>query len=261
MSRQDEIVGERLKKIKELRAQGINPYPYSYKPEHSSSQLQEKYKAIPSGEKTKEKVKIAGRVMTVRDIGKIIFATVLDGSGKMQIVMQDGETPAEVMKFFKKYADEGDFFGFEGILFRTQRGELSVLVKHTELLSKSLLPLPEKWHGLQDKEERYRKRYLDLLMNPEVKQVFLQREKITEAIREFLKGRGFNEVDTPYLQTIYGGAEARPFKTHINALNMDLFLAISPELYLKRLIVGGFERVFAVSRNFNAGALPGIRRL
>ncbi|MCU0642290.1 MAG: lysine--tRNA ligase [archaeon] len=250
MSRQDEIVGERLRKIKELRAQGINPYPYSYKPEHSSLDLQEKYKAVKSGEKTKEQAKIAGRVMTIRDIGKIIFASVLDGSGRMQIVMQDGETPAEVMKFFKKYGDEGDFFGFEGHLFRTQRGELSILVKKTELLSKSLLPLPEKWHGLQDKEERYRKRYLDLLMNPEVKNVFLQREKIMEAIREFLKSRGFNEVDTPYLQAIYGGAEARPFKTHLNALNMELFLAISPELYLKRLIVGGFDKVFSIARNF-----------
>lgn len=250
MSRQDEILNERLRKIKELRAQKVEPYPHSYKPKNLASELQEKFKKLKHGGKTREQVKIAGRIMAIRDIGKIIFAVIQDGSGKIQATLQEKETPASTINFFKKYADEGDFFGFEGIIFRTQRGELSLLVKKLELLSKSLLPLPEKWHGLQDKEERYRKRYLDLLMNPEVKEVFIKREKIIDVIREFLKARGFIEVDTPYLQTIYGGAEAQPFKTHLNALKMDLYLAISPELYLKRLTVGGLDRVFTIARNF-----------
>jgi lysyl-tRNA synthetase class 2 len=250
MSRQDEIVNERLRKLKELRAQKIEPYPYSYDAQNSASALQEKFKKLKNGESSKEHAKIAGRIMAIRDIGKIIFVVVQDSSGKIQVNIQEGETPAEVIKFFKKYADAGDFFGFEGNLLRTQRGELSILAKKLELLSKSLLPLPDKWHGLEDKEERYRKRYLDLLMSPDVKEVFLKREKIIDAIREFLKAKGFVEVDTPYLQTIYGGAAARPFKTHLNALNMDLFLAISPELYLKRLTVGGLDKVFSMARNF-----------
>jgi len=136
------------------------------------------------------------------------------------------------------------------MIFRSDRGELSVLAKKVEILSKSILPLPEKWHGLQDKEERYRKRYLDLIMNPEAKEVLDKREKIIDAIREFMKAKKFNEVETPLLQTIYGGANARPFKTHLNTLDIDLFLAISPELYLKRLIVGGYDKVFTIARNF-----------
>ncbi len=250
MSRQEEIQNERLRKIKELRAQGINPYPYSYDVKDFSQELQEKYKKLKNGENTKDSVKIAGRIMAIRDMGKITFSVVQDGQGKIQAILQDGETPEKIISFFKKYADSGDFFGFEGTVFRTQRGELSVLVKKAELLSKSLCALPEKWHGIQDKEERYRKRYLDLLINPEVKEVFIKREKIIDAIREFMKSRGFVEVDTPYLQTIYGGAEARPFKTHLNALNIDLFLAISPELHLKRLTVGGLDKVFTIARNF-----------
>ncbi len=173
-----------------------------------------------------------------------------DGTGTIQIVLQEGETPENEKIFFKKYIDAGDFIGVEGIVFRTQRGELSLLVKKISILSKSLLPLPEKWHGLQDKEERYRKRYLDLVMNPEVKEVFKKREQIIDSIRELLKSKGFSEVDTPYLQTVYGGASAKPFKTHLNALDVDLFLSISPELHLKRLIVGGYDKVFTIARNF-----------
>jgi lysyl-tRNA synthetase class 2 len=250
MSRQEEMQNERVRKLKELRAQKINPYPYSYEVKNLSSDLQEKYKKLKNNEKTKETGKIAGRIMAIRDLGKITFVVVQDGKGKIQVIFQDGETPDNLIKFFKKYADSGDFFGFEGPIFRTQRGELSILAKKAELLAKSLMPLPDKWHGLEDKEERYRKRYLDLLMSPDVKEVFIKREKILDAIREFLKSKGFIEVDTPYLQTIYGGAEARPFKTHLNALNMDLYLAISPELYLKRLTVGGLDKVFTIARNF-----------
>lgn len=239
-----------MRKIAELRKNGVNPYPYSYDVKQTAGELQEKYKSLKAEATTKDKVKIAGRVLTRRDLGKIAFGTMQDASGKIQVVLQDGETPKELFEFFAKFIDSGDFIGVEGTIFRTKRGELSVLAKKIELLSKSIAPLPDKWHGLEDKEERYRKRYLDLLMNPDVKSVFLKREKIIDAIREFLKARNFNEVDTPYLQTVYGGAAARPFKTHLNALDIPLFLAISPELYLKRLIVGGFDRVFTIARNF-----------
>jgi len=250
MGREDEIVEQRKRKIKELVKAGINPYPYKFDKKNSSLDIHRRYFNIKPDERTKDNVKTAGRVMTIRDLGNLAFATIQDGYGKVQIVLQKEETSEKVFDFFKKYVDSGDFIGVEGIVFKTKRGELSVLVKSVELLSKSILPLPEKWHGIQDKEERYRKRYLDLIMNSEVKDIFIIREKIIDAIREFLKYKGFNEVDTPYLQTIYGGAEARPFKTHLNALNIDLFLAISPELYLKRLIVGGFEKVFTIARNF-----------
>lgn len=250
MGRQEQIISERLKKLKELKKLGIEPYPYSFDKKDSADELQKKHSKLKPEEKSKESAKIAGRLIGFRDIGKIIFGVLQDGSGKIQIVLQDDETPKKIIDFFKNYIDMGDFVGIEGSIFRTKRGELSILVYKAELLSKSMLPLPEKWHGLQDKEERYRKRHLDLIMSPEVKEVFEKREKIIDSIRDFLKSRGFNEVETPYLQTIYGGAEARPFKTHLNALNIDLFLSISPELYLKRLIVGGFEKVFTISRNF-----------
>jgi len=164
--------------------------------------------------------------------------------------LQKGSTPNNQITFFKKYIDTGDFIGVEGTMIKTKRGELSVLAKKVTILTKSILPLPEKWHGLQDKEERYRKRYLDLIMNPDTRSVFEKRTRIINLIREFLNNKGFLEVETPYLQTIYGGAAAKPFKTYLNALEMDLFLAISPEMYLKRLIVGGYDKVFTISRNF-----------
>jgi len=250
MSREEQIINERLKKTKELRDKGINPYPYKYDVKDFSLDLQEKFKKLKSEEKSKSKAKIAGRLISIRDIGKIIFAVVQDGKGKIQIVLQDKETPEKEISIFKNNLDVGDFIGVEGIIFKTKKGELSILVKNLEVLSKSILPLPEKWHGLKDKEERYRRRYLDLIMNPEVREVFNKREKIIDAIREFLKKKEFNEVDTPYLQTIYGGASAKPFKTYLNALDIELFLAVSPELYLKRLIVGGYDKVFTIARNF-----------
>ncbi|MCX8159060.1 MAG: lysine--tRNA ligase [Candidatus Pacearchaeota archaeon] len=250
MSRQEEIKKERLKKISELKKLNINPYPYSFDVKNIAIELHNKYSKLKNNEKSKDSAKIAGRILTIRDIGKIIFAVLQDSSGKIQLVFQDNETPEKTKEFFKNYIDSGDFIGAEGIILRTKTGELSILVKKIELLSKSLLPLPDKWHGLEDKEERYRKRYLDLIMNPSVKDVFVKREKIIDSIRELLKSKGFIEVETPYLQTIYGGAEARPFKTHLNALDIDLFLAISPELYLKRLVVGGIDKVFTIARNF-----------
>lgn len=250
MGREDQIIQERLRKLDELIKKGIEPYPHKFHKKDNSDAIKKKYEHLKPDERTKDVVKTAGRVMAVRDMGNLIFSTIQDGYGKMQIVLQTGETDEKSLELFKQHVDSGDFVGVEGIVFRTRRGEISILVKNVQMLSKGILPLPEKWHGLQDKEERYRKRYLDLIMNPEVKQVFQLREKILDAIREFLKSKGFNEVDTPCLQSIYGGAAAKPFKTHLNALDMDLFLSISPELYLKRLLVGGFEKVFTIARNF-----------
>ena len=250
MGREEEIIKERLKKLEELRRLGIEPYPYSYDKKNSASELQKKYSKLKADQKIKDKVKIAGRLLSFRDLGKISFGVLADVGGKIQIVLQEPETSKKAIDFFKKYIDAGDFIGIEGTIFRTSRGELSVLVQRVDILSKSIKSLPAKWHGLQDKEERYRKRYIDLVANREVREIFLKREKIIDSIREFLKSREFIEVDTPYLQSVYGGAEARPFKTHLHALNLNLFLSISPELYLKRLIVGGYEKVFTIARNF-----------
>ncbi|NCO11470.1 lysine--tRNA ligase [Candidatus Pacearchaeota archaeon CG_4_9_14_0_2_um_filter_39_13] len=249
MGRQDQIINERFRKIKELKEQGIEPYPHKYNVKDFAGDLQSRHKKLAKGKKA-GKAKIAGRLMSFRDLGKIAFGVLRDYTGDIQIVLQDKETSEKIKGLFKKYIDVGDFLGIEGDISRTQRGELSIVVKKMEILSKSILPLPEKWHGLQDKEERYRKRYLDLVMNPKVREVFEKREKILDAMRDFLKNKKFKEVETPYLQTIYGGANAKPFKTHLNALDIGLFLAISPELYLKRLIVGGYDKVFTIARNF-----------
>jgi len=250
MAREDEIKKEREKKLDELKKLGVEPYPYSFDKKNDCDELQKKYEKLQPEKETKDKVKLAGRVMLVRDMGKISFATLQDSAGKIQLVLQENKTPEKETEFFKKFIDAGDFIGVEGNIFRTKRGELSILVSKIELLSKSIKPLPEKWHGLQDKEERYRKRYLDLIINPEVKKVFEIRAKIIDAIREFLNSRGFTEVETPLMQRIYGGGEAKPLKTHLNALDMDLYMSISPELYLKRLIVGGFEKVYTICKNF-----------
>lgn len=250
MGRKEEIVNEKKRKLIELGKLGINPYPHRFDVKNHSSEIKEKYKKLKENQRSKDKVIIAGRVMTIRDLGKLIFSTIQDSKGKIQIILQKGATKEEDFELFKKYIDSGDFVGMQGQIMKTKTGEISVLVKKLEILSKSTLPLPEKWHGLQDKEERYRKRYLDLIMNPEVKQVFEKRTRVLEAIREFLKSRGFEEVETPYLQPIYGGASAKPFETKLNSLDMKLFLAISPELYLKRLIVGGYDKIFTMSRCF-----------
>jgi len=250
MGRQDQIINERKRKLEELKKLGINPYPHRFDVKNYSDEIKEKYSKLKDNQKSNDQVKVAGRVMTIRNLGKLIFSTIQDGKGKIQIILQKDETKKQDFELFKKYIDIGDFVGFEGSVMKTKTGEISVLVKKIEILSKSLLPLPEKWHGIQDKEERYRKRYLDLIMNPEIKQVFEKRTLIIDSIRELLKKKNMVEVETPYLQSIYGGANARPFKTHLNSLDMDLFLAISPELYLKRLIVGGYDKVFTISRNF-----------
>ena len=242
MGREEQIINERKRKVEELREQNINPYPHKFDKKNSVKECLEK--------SVRAKVQTAGRLITKRELGKIAFARVQDFSGTIQIVLQKDKTPDEVMKIFKKYVDTGDFVGISGEIIETKTKEISILVKDLKVLSKSILPLPEKFHGLQDKEERYRKRYLDLIMNPEVKEVFDKRGKIIDVIREVLKKKGISEVDTPYLQTLYGGASAKPFETKLNALDMNLYLAISPELYLKRLIVGGYDKVATIARNF-----------
>jgi len=242
MGREDQIIKERMRKIKELRGAGINPYAYTFdKKQNVDGCLKLKRGA---------KVKTAGRLMTRRDLGKISFGNLEDGFGKIQIVFQKGETPEDVLGLFKKYIDLGDIIGVEGKIFKTKTGHHSILVKKLKLLTKSVLPLPEKWSGLQNKEDRYRKRYVDLIMNPEVKKVFMVRDQIIGSIREFMKRRHYVEVETPILQPIYGGANARPFESKLNALNMKVYMRISNEMYLKRLIVGGFERVFEFSQDF-----------
>src|SRR4030043_436171 len=242
MGREEQIIEERLKKIKELEKRKINPYPNKFDKKNSVSEC------IKS--KIGAKVTTAGRMITKRDLGKISFAKLRDYSGDIQLVFQEGKTPEKIFDFFKEYLDTGDFAGAEGEIIKTKTGEISILVKKIEILSKAILPLPEKFHGLQDKEERYRKRYLDLAVNPEVKKIFERGEIIIETIREFLKKRDFAEVETPILQPVYGGASATPLITHLNALDMNLFLGISPELYLKRLVAGGFDRVFIICKNF-----------
>lgn len=251
MGRQEEIVNERLKKLSELRKQSINPYPNKYDVKHHAQELQEKYKSIKPEKFTKDKVKIAGRLMTSRDLGKIAFGTLQDSTGKIQIVLQEKETPQKTLEFFKKFIDAGDFLGIEGLIFRTKRGELSVLVKSLELLTKSILPLPEKWHGLQDEEERLRKRYLDILMNQEVRDIFIRKSKFWNTMRSFLLSKGFLEVETPVLENSAGGAAATPFKTHHNALDINIYLRISMgELWQKKLMVAGYGKTFEIGRQF-----------
>jgi lysyl-tRNA synthetase class 2 len=242
MGREEQIISERTRKLEELRKQKINPYPNRFDKNENCKECLDA--------KLGKKVQTAGRLMTKRDIGKIVFANLRDGSGEIQIVLQEGKTSDEMRDFLKRYVDIGDFVGIGGEIFKTKTGQKSILVKKIEMLSKSILPLPEKWHGLQDKEERYRKRYLDLIMNPEVKGVFEKRAEIISAIREFLIKKGYIEVETPILQPIYGGTSAKPFESQLNALKMKVYLRISNELYLKRLIGGGYEKIFEFSRDF-----------
>lgn len=250
MARQDEIIKERLRKIEELRKLNIEPYPHFFDKKHSISELQEKHAKLKAGEKSDSIAKTAGRIMIIRDIGKIIFAVMQDEQAKIQVVLQENETPKDILEFFRKFVDTGDIIGVEGKVFKTKTSELSILLKKLELLTKSILPLPDKWHGLEDKEERYRKRYLDLIISPEVKSVFLNRSKIIKALRDFLEEKGFIEVDTPVLQPLYGGGAAKPFVSELLSLKMKVYLAISKELYLKRLITGGFEKIYEMNRIF-----------
>ncbi len=236
----------RLQKLKNLLDTGKQPFAYRFKKTHQSQQLLDDFDRL---EASAEKVSIAGRLMTVRVMGKSIFAHLQDEAGRVQVYVKKDIIGDDDFKLFKK-ADIGDIYGFTGTMFRTKMGEMTLRVEKLQLLAKALRPLPEKWHGLQDKETRYRRRYLDLIANPQVMDIFRQRAQIIKAVRDFLDGEGFLEVETPVLQPIYGGAAARPFTTYHHRLGTELYLRIADELYLKRLIVGGFEKVWEYCKDF-----------
>ncbi len=241
----DEQHRVRLEKLAALKAAGKDPYTITkYEVTISNKEIRDRFEELENTD-----VAIAGRMMTRRIMGKASFIDVRDGSDRMQVYVRKDDVGEETYADFKKW-DLGDIVGIKGKVFRTKMGEISVHAEEIILLSKSLLPLPEKWHGLKDKEERYRKRYLDLIANPENKDTFVKRSQILREIRAFLDGHGYIEVDTPTLLTLEIGAAARPFKTHHNALDIDMYLRIETELYLKRLIVGGFDKVYEVGRIF-----------
>jgi lysyl-tRNA synthetase class 2 len=243
---EEEIRASKLKNLEALKALGVNPYPITYKREMDLASIVKKF--VDGGEQA-FKVKTAGRLMLIRMQGKAGFSVIKDESGKIQIYVRLDFVGEQAFQIFK-HMDLGDIVGVEGEVFRTRTNEITIKVESLTLLSKIIETLPEKFHGLTDVETRVRKRYLDLIMNDDVREVFRKRSLVVRTIRRFLEERGFLEVETPMLQPLYGGAAAKPFVTHHNTLDMDMFLRISPELYLKRLMVGGFERVYEMNRNF-----------
>lgn len=237
----------RLNKLARLEEMGYNPYPYSFKPDSYAKDLQEKYKDLPNGEHTEDRVIVAGRAMAVRNDG--MFIDMKDKTGNIQLFCHKCHLDEENLKILK-CLDIGDVVGVSGFIRRTPRGELSVAAEKFDIIAKSLEPLPEKFHGLTDIETRYRKRYVDMIINDDAKQTLITRCKIVSAVREFFYSNEFLEVETPTLHPILGGANAKPFVTHYNALDNDFYLRIAPELYLKKLIIGGIDRVFEIGKNF-----------
>lgn len=249
MGRLEEYQENRKNNFNYLIEKGITPYPYTFNKTHNSIDIKEKYKDLAVDTLTEETASVAGRILSLRSLGKIAFIDLHDTYGKMQIVIKEEGISKENFELFNKL-DTGDIVGVTGKIFKTKRGELSIDAKEIVFLSKSFLPLPEKFHGIQDAELKYRQRYLDLMINKESRDIFITRAKIIKIIREILDNRGFLEVETPLLQPLYGGANARPFITESFVWKRNLYLSISPELYLKRLLVGGFDKVYTICKNF-----------
>jgi lysyl-tRNA synthetase, class II len=254
---EEEIRATRLEKVEQLKQLGLNPYAYRWSCTHHAAELQAQFVDLPKGEMHDLEVAIAGRVITRRVMGKLAFFMLQDETGAIQLYLEKAriqdsmaDVDPEAFKHLDKLIDVGDIIGVQGTIRRTDKGELSIYVKQYAVLTKALLPLPDKWHGLTDVAKRYRQRYVDLIVNPEVRETFRRRALITASIRRYLDQQGFLEIETPVLQTEAGGADARPFITYHNTLEMSLYLRIATELHLKRLIVGGFEKVFELGRIF-----------
>jgi lysyl-tRNA synthetase class 2 len=251
MDETSELVQQRIKKLEALRMEGIDPYPNDFRVTHTSSDLHGTFDSLSDEElkSVEETFYLAGRIMALRDFGKASFIQIQDRKGRIQAYLRKDIVGDAAFQLFKSF-DIGDFIGVEGKIFRTKTRELTLQVQNVKLLVKSLRPLPEKWHGLTDIEARYRQRYLDLMVNPKVKEIFVTRIKAIQKIRDFFAQRDFMEVETPMLHPIPGGATAKPFKTHHNALDMELYMRVAPELFLKRLVIGGLERIFEINRCF-----------
>ena len=245
------IRDQKIKELDEIRKKGLEPYPHKFERTQTTQDILKAFGEMESGEvREDEKVKTAGRVMAIRDHGKSAFFELKDFYGTVQGYIRKSEVGQDVFDFFKEHVSTGDFVGIEGFPFKSKTGELSVYTKGIQLLTKTLRPMPEKWHGLKDKEVIYRQRYVDLIANKESMQRFRTRFEVIRLIREFMHKNSFVEVETPMLHYTLGGASARPFITHMNTYDVDMYMRIAPELYLKRLIVGGFDRVFEINKNF-----------